>query len=68
MTTACLFVWAAVLLTLPIAVVWHLSRSTEQKARYYVHQRGMSQRSAAQLLGVTRYRVAKAVRTTTATA
>ena len=56
MTFTCL-AWAAVLLLLPLIVLWRLSLSPQQKARYYVRQRGWSQRKTAQFLGISRHAV-----------
>ena len=60
MTTTCLFVWAAVLLTLPLLVLLWATESQEQRIRRW-HRRGQSQRAIAARLGVTRYRVRRAL-------
>jgi hypothetical protein len=60
MTTTCLFVWAAVLLTLPIVFLLWLTESREQRIRRW-HRRGMSQRQISEGLGCTRYRVRQAL-------
>jgi len=60
MTTTCLFVWAAVLLTLPLIVLLWATESREQRIRRW-HRRGQSQRAIAARLGVSRYQVRKAL-------
>jgi hypothetical protein len=60
MTTTCLFVWAAVLLTLPLIVLLWATESREQRIRRW-HRRGQSQRAIAARIGVSRYQVRKAL-------
>jgi DNA-binding NarL/FixJ family response regulator len=60
MTTTCLFVWAAVLLTLPIVFLLWLTESREQRIRRW-HRRGQSQRAIAARLQISRYRVREAL-------
>jgi len=60
MTTTCLFVWAAVLLTLPLIVLLWATESREQRIRRW-QRRGQSQTAIAARLGVSRYQVRKAL-------
>jgi hypothetical protein len=60
MTTTLLASLLALLL-LPLLIIWRLSMSPQQKARYYVRQRGWSQRKTAQFLGISRHAVRVAV-------
>jgi hypothetical protein len=53
----CTIAWATVLLLLPIIVIWRLSMSPKQKARYYVKDLGWSQRKTARFLGISRHAV-----------
>jgi hypothetical protein len=59
--TATLLASLLALLLLPALIIWRLSMSPQQKARYYVRQRGWSQRKTAQFLGIRRYAVRVAV-------
>jgi ABC-type spermidine/putrescine transport system permease subunit II len=60
MTTTLLATLLALLL-LPLLIIWRLSMSPQQKARYYVRQRGWSQRKTAQFLRISRHAVRVAV-------
>ena len=60
MSITCIAAWAAVLLLLPIVILLWVTESQEQRIRRW-HRRGQSQRAIARRLGVSRYRVRKAV-------
>ena len=60
MSITCIAAWAAVLLLLPIVILLWVTESREQRIRRW-HRRGQSQRAIAQRLGVSRYRVRKAL-------
>ena len=55
-----LLVWVAVLLTLPLVLIYRLTESTDQRIRR-LRSTGLSQAVIATQLGVTRYRVRKAL-------
>ena len=53
MTTTCLLAWAAVLLLLPIAFLFWLTESRQQRARRW-RRNGMTQQAIADRCGVSR--------------
>lgn len=60
MTTTCLLAWAAILLTLPVLLLLWLTESPEQRI-HRLHRQGVSQRAIAAQLGMSRYRVRRAL-------
>ena len=60
MSFTCIAAWAAVLLLLPVVLLLWATESQEQRIRRW-HRRGHSQRAIAARLGVTRYRVRRAL-------
>lgn len=61
--TCTIAAWIAVLILLPFLIILRLSMSPRQKARYYVLDRGWSQRKTSRFLGISRYAVRCAVST-----
>lgn len=57
-STTCLLAWIAVLILLPITILFWATESTPQTIHRY-HRYGMSQRTIASRLGITRYQVRK---------
>jgi hypothetical protein len=55
--TSTILLWALALLILPLLILWRLSMSPQQKARYYVNRIGWSQRKTARFLGISRHAV-----------
>lgn len=52
----CIFVWAAVLLTLPIVILLWVTQTQQQRIRH-LRRQGWTQRRIAEHLGISRYRV-----------
>lgn len=60
MTATCLLAWVAIVLTLPLIALCWLAESTNQRI-HRLRRQGASQRAIAQQLGITTYRVRKAL-------
>jgi DNA invertase Pin-like site-specific DNA recombinase len=60
MTVTCLLAWVAIVLTLPLVLIYWLTESTEQRIRR-LRREGTSQRAIAERLGISVYRVRKAL-------
>ena len=60
MTTTCLWAWVAIVLTLPFIALCWATESTDQRVRR-LRRQGSSQRAIAQRLGISVYRVRKAL-------
>jgi len=54
----CIFVWVAVLLTLPIFILLWVTQTQQQRTRR-LRSYGWSQRRIASHMGITRYQVCK---------
>ena len=52
----CIFVWVAVLLTLPIVILLWVTQTQQQRIRN-LRRQGWAQRRIAEHLGISRYRV-----------
>lgn len=52
----CIFVWAAVLLTLPIVILLWVTQTQQQRIRH-LRRQGWTQRRIAEHLGISRSRV-----------
>jgi len=61
MSITCFAATLAALILLPVLILWRLTMTPQQKARYYVRQQGWSQRKTAQFLGISRYAVRRAL-------
>jgi hypothetical protein len=57
MTITSLLALLLAALLLPLLILWRLTMTPQQKARYYVRQRGWSQRKTAQFLKISRHAV-----------
>jgi hypothetical protein len=53
----CLLATVLAVLSIPFLLIWRLTLTPQQKARYCVRQRGWSQRKTAQFLGISRHAV-----------
>jgi hypothetical protein len=60
MTTTCLWAWVAIVLTLPFIALCWATESTDQRVRR-LRRQGSSQRAIAERLGISVYRVRKAL-------
>lgn len=60
MSPICIAAWAVALLLLPILILLWATESPEQRIRRW-HRAGHSQRTIAQRLNVSRYRVRQAL-------
>jgi hypothetical protein len=60
MTATCLWAWVAIVLTLPLIALLWATESTDQRIRR-LRRESASQRAIAVRLGVTVYRVRKAL-------
>jgi DNA invertase Pin-like site-specific DNA recombinase len=60
MTITCLWAWVAIVLTLPAIALYWATETTEQRIRRW-HAQGMTQRLIAERLGISRYRVRRAL-------
>ena len=60
MTNTCLWAWVAIVLTLPLIALLWATESTEQTVRR-LRRQGASQRAIANQLGISTYRVRKAL-------
>ena len=56
----CIFAWAVVFITLPIVLIFWITETKPQRICRW-HSYGLSQRSIAKKLGITRYEVRKAL-------
>ena len=60
MSVTCLLAWVAIVLTLPLLLIFWATSSQEQRI-HRLRRQGLSQRRIAQQLGITTYRVRKAL-------
>jgi len=60
MTVTCLWAWVAIVLTLPLIALLWATESTEQRI-HRLRRQGASQRAIAKRLGISVYRVRKAL-------
>jgi DNA-binding NarL/FixJ family response regulator len=60
MTNTCLWAWVAIVLTLPLIALLWATESTEQRI-HRLRRQGASQRAIAERLGISVYRVRKAL-------
>jgi DNA invertase Pin-like site-specific DNA recombinase len=60
MTVTCLLAWVAIVLTLPFIGLCWATESTDQRVRR-LRRQGTSQRAIAERLGISVYRVRKAL-------
>lgn len=63
MTLPCILAWAAVLVLLPVLILTWLTETQDQKIRRWKGY-GMTQQAIADRLGITRYRVRQALKST----
>lgn len=60
MSITCLFAWVLLIVTLPAVLLLWATESQEQRVRR-LHRSGLSQAKIAERLGLTRYKVRKAL-------
>jgi hypothetical protein len=60
MSINCLLAWVAIVLTLPLLLIFWATEGQEQRI-YRLRRQGLSQRRIAEQLGITTYRVRKAL-------
>lgn len=60
MNTTCLLAWVAIVLTLPLIVLCWATEGQQQRI-HRLRRQGLSQRRIAQQLGITTYRVRRAL-------
>jgi hypothetical protein len=60
MSVTCLLAWVAIVLTLPLLLIFWATEGQEQRI-HRLRRQGLSQRRIAEQLGITTYRVRKAL-------